>query len=886
MVPTLRHLITSLRLGYVDLMTTRAGDDRKSVVEERRQQAAEAEQLLERDGEVAADLARDLIDAEQPVDDVVAATSHRVLAVVALRRGDAGAAATHIDASVAAAERSSVPVLLGKALMTATAVAASTGDPEGALAFADRAEPLLSDELRVRLAIQRGSVLVAGFSAVDEAIAVFDRVLLDFPLIAGFELGILRLNRGTQLLRRGDLRTAAVDFTCAAQEFRAVDNRQYETAAMLHGAMAASRMGDLPTVFTIHRELAEVDALSRSDPHDLLDLAESLVIAGLLAEAAELTERAIELGRRSGVTELSVQVELIAARVLRLLGDPRARGAVDRALASAEDLGSSSLRALVVLESAALADRDQDANADTTELRHAATVLHHAGHRRAALEAEIGILQREFGRAETEVCNSADEGELPEVSSSLTPFDRAQLRHLRGLRLSQRGDPARARRELLTGIRDIERARAAIAATDVRAAAGDRAPQMAALGLRLAIDAGRPRPVLEWAERVRATALRLANPSRIHGSDVRDQLDELRRLDAVDPGRVAALERQITRDLRTGREAGRLVRASNASEICDRLGPDRTLLEYVEVEGQLWLCRVERQRVSLIDLAVAVADVKEAVGKLLFGLRRMATRVGPPADAARAMVAQVAGRLGRLILPAHLHSGDVVVIVPTGPLHHLPWAILPALAEQAFVLAPSAHVWCTAVDRPRRGDGLVAATGPRLVEAADEAHQVSAIWADPSPPLIGASSSDLRTHLPGSRVAHLCCHGQFRTDSPQFSALELRDGPFTVFDLEGLAELPRLVVLSACNLGSVDVRLGDDLLGFPAALFGRGVSSLIASVLPVEDAATRTMMVRLHEGLAAGVSPAVAVRDSRVAVSGLGSNHAAAAASFQCFGAG
>jgi hypothetical protein len=45
-------------------------------------------------------------------------------------------------------------------------------------------------------------------------------------------------------------------------------------------------------------------------------------------------------------------------------------------------------------------------------------------------------------------------------------------------------------------------------------------------------------------------------------------------------------------------------------------------------------------------------------------------------------------------------------------------------------------------------------------------------------------------------------------------------------------------------------------------------------------------MVRLHEGLAAGVSPAVAVRDSRVAVSGLGSNHAAAAASFQCFGAG
>ncbi len=148
------------------------------------------------------------------------------------------------------------------------------------------------------------------------------------------------------------------------------------------------------------------------------------------------------------------------------------------------------------------------------------------------------------------------------------------------------------------------------------------------------------------------------------------------------------------------------------------------------------------------------------------------------------------------------------------------------------------------------------------------------------------SSSDLRRHLPGSKVAHLCCHGRFRSDSPQFSALDLADGPFTVFDLEAIPELPALVVLSACSLGSVDVRLGDDVLGFPAALFARGVSTLIASVLPVEDAATRSIMRRLHAGLAGGGSPAVALRDARVAVRDDGFAQAAAAASVLCFGRG
>lgn len=790
-------------------------------------------------------------------------------------------ARVQIEMAVRLAERSSSSLALGKALMTNMAVAASSGEPTRALRLADRADPLLPTELRVRLAIQRGSVLIAGFSKIDEAITVFDQVLTDFPGIRGLELGVLRLNRGTQLLRRGDLVEAAEDFREAAHAFQSVGNDRYHSASLLHLAMAAARMGDLPTVFEIYRRLVDLDAVSRSDPHDVLDLAQCLTVAGLLAEASDLIDTAVDLDRTSGASGLTVQINLLSARIHRLLTNPTGRLAARKAQECADQLGSEALQALAAIELAMWAGEGRSTDGGVVELRRAADILTRFGHRREARDAEIEILSREVmgGAAGSSVTT------LPTMEAGLTPFDRAQLHHLRALVLCTVGDPARARRELIAGIRSIESARAAIAAADLRAAASDRAPRMAALGLRLAIEAGRPRPVLEWAERVRATALRLANP-QAQPPTLRGQLDELRRLDTAEPASAAPLERRIVSRVRAGRATGDVVRAADAAEICERLGTNRVLLEYLDVEGRLLLCVVTRGRVHLVDLEITTDDVEQLTAKVLFGLRRMASRTGPSAASAAAMVDQVARRLAERVLPTRWLDADEFVLVPTGPLHHLPWAILPSLSTVPFVIAPSAHVWCTVAERTSLGTGLVVATGPGLMEAESEALDVVASWPESARLLLGASSADLRTHLPGSMLAHLCCHGRFRSDSPQFSALDLDDGPFTVFDLEAIPDLPSLIVLSACSLGSVDVRRGDDLLGFPAALFARGVATLIASVLPIEDAATRTIMSRLHVDLAGGASPAVALRDARVAVRDDGFAQAAAASSLLVFGKG
>ena len=70
--------------------------------------------------------------------------------------------------------------------------------------------------------------------------------------------------------------------------------------------------------------------------------------------------------------------------------------------------------------------------------------------------------------------------------------------------------------------------------------------------------------------------------------------------------------------------------------------------------------------------------------------------------------------------------------------------------------------------------------------------------------------------LEGSHLAHVAAHGTFRADNPQFSSLELADGPLTVYDLEQITRPPHWIVLSACDAGHSAVHPGDELMGTSA----------------------------------------------------------------------
>ncbi|WP_344140608.1 CHAT domain-containing protein, partial [Luedemannella flava] len=142
---------------------------------------------------------------------------------------------------------------------------------------------------------------------------------------------------------------------------------------------------------------------------------------------------------------------------------------------------------------------------------------------------------------------------------------------------------------------------------------------------------------------------------------------------------------------------------------------------------------------------------------------------------------------------------------------------------------------------------------------------------------------DVLAGLDGAATAHVAAHGTFRADNPLFSHLSLADGPLTVHDLLPLRRPPGLLVLSACDSGVSTVHEGDELMGFAAAMLGLGTRTIIASVGPVDDEATRALMVDLHRRLARAVAPAQALAEAQAAqtADALSSTHA-----FRCFGAG
>ena len=322
-----------------------------------------------------------------------------------------------------------------------------------------------------------------------------------------------------------------------------------------------------------------------------------------------------------------------------------------------------------------------------------------------------------------------------------------------------------------------------------------------------------------------------------------------------------------------------------------RLGPDRQLVEYVEVGDTLAAVVVTSQRCTLRRLG-PVAPVAAALEQSLFSLTRLARRGGSEASRSASMdsLNESLGVLGDLLVrPLHLRPGGddgPVVIVPTGVLHGVPWGSLPGLIGRATSVATSATRWQPAVGRSDP-DALVALiAGPELSGTDRELDAVASMYRS-TQRLSGdgatvAAALDL---LERSETAHVACHGHFRRDSPMFSSLTMADGPLTVYDIERLASPPSVVVLPACNAGTAAVSVGDELIGTASALLGTGVRSVIAPVTVVNDEATVEVMATLHRHLAAGRSPSSALAATRTEIAATSpDDHAALAAawSFLC----
>src|SRR5206468_2254911 len=75
------------------------------------------------------------------------------------------------------------------------------------------------------------------------------------------------------------------------------------------------------------------------------------------------------------------------------------------------------------------------------------------------------------------------------------------------------------------------------------------------------------------------------------------------------------------------------------------------------------------------------------------------------------------------------------------------------------------------------------------------------------------------------RFIHIASHGQFRPDSPLFSAIQLGNGILNLYDLYRMNLPVELLTLSGCVTGMNAVEEGDELLGLTRGLLYAGAGS-------------------------------------------------------------
>jgi CHAT domain-containing protein len=264
-------------------------------------------------------------------------------------------------------------------------------------------------------------------------------------------------------------------------------------------------------------------------------------------------------------------------------------------------------------------------------------------------------------------------------------------------------------------------------------------------------------------------------------------------------------------------------------------------------------------------------------------------------------------QLGRRLFPAslrsHLEDCDLLVIIPHGPLHALPFAAL-RWSENQFLIerfglshAPSLSVlrFCRARNARRTAgvnrapqSALVAAIAaeddenPASFEA--DAARLAEICSTQSPAtavvqMTGAegkngrrpaSKAGILEEAPTHELIHLACHGVFGGDQ-SFDALDsgllVSDGQKTLSLSEASAMTPKdrhqwiisardifavrlcanLVTLRACSSGRSALYYGDELVGITRAVLYAGTASLIVSLWNVHQRSSQMLLATFYE---------------------------------------
>lgn len=333
-----------------------------------------------------------------------------------------------------------------------------------------------------------------------------------------------------------------------------------------------------------------------------------------------------------------------------------------------------------------------------------------------------------------------------------------------------------------------------------------------------------------------------------------------RRNDAAFPGRVAP---HLPLDL---------------AHIRSRLGPQRVLVDYVVLDSAAAAIVVTPRHAVVVPLAASAATLTALVD----AVRRPFTTVYMGRiDLARAVPdAPAASALARLVLDplaAYLVGFRRVTIVPDGPLHLLPFDLLPVddstiVADRfAVSLLPAVRLLSAPVRAPIAGaDASLLIVGSDAPGAAREVRDVRRAWTDGPVRVLSAGDATeraIRRALPRYAVLHFATHAVVDATDPLASHLVLAadsvsDGLLEVREIERTPSRARLVVLSACESEDGTVFAGTGPIGLARAFLVGGARAVVATQWPV-TATAADLMRAFYRYLALGDPPDEALRTAK-----------------------
>lgn len=309
-----------------------------------------------------------------------------------------------------------------------------------------------------------------------------------------------------------------------------------------------------------------------------------------------------------------------------------------------------------------------------------------------------------------------------------------------------------------------------------------------------------------------------------------------------------------------------VVNPPDLAEIRSHLGEADVLVSYYSDGRHLHAFSLDRYALEHHLLPVDLEELDRLRGQLERNIARALTNPGL-SGGLRPFALHILRRLDQVLiepLRSRIHGRRRLFLVPYGPLHFLPFNLLhdgrAHLIEQVeTVMLPSAGI------PTRRGpaglSGAMALTHDqdgRLPHIEAEARTLAHIFNAQC--YTGGEATRLRLRAAPCQILHIAAHGEHRPEAPDFSYLELADGPLFTDDLLQLNLGYELVTLSACETGRARVACNDEVMGLGWAFLYAGAGAVISSLWRVNDADAAAFMEVMYRQLAQGDSKASAIR--------------------------